>query len=51
MYIVGGDVMQGSRMLLFILGLVRSCMVFMLLKVILTFVCLNRFVLLQINWL
>jgi hypothetical protein len=47
--IVGGDVMLGSRMLLFILGLVRSCMVLVLLKDVLTFVCLNRFVLLQIN--
>jgi len=48
-YIVGGDVMQGSRMLLFILGLVRLCMVLVLLKDILTFVSLNRFVLLQIT--
>jgi hypothetical protein len=38
-----------SCMLLFVLGLVRSCVVLVLLKDILTFVFLNRFVILPIN--
>jgi len=36
-------------MLLFVLVLVRSCIVLVHLKDILTFVCLNRFVILRIN--